>query len=258
MVLRSSFTLIVLALGGVLGVAGQTGQRPLNPPAGGSSTAGVFEPVKDARARPITAGGFVDGAPVVFEDRTAGSGLESFRHRSGSPEKSIILDAPSGGVALVDVDNDGWLDVYLVNGSTRAALKGAEPAPRAALFHNDRNLRFTDITSRADVANERWGFGVAAGDFDNDGWMDLYVTNFRGNRLYRNNHDGTFADVAERMGVITTGTDVSISSSRGTWRSIPTARRCRRAHNLRKRLRIRIDRRARDVVRSRVRIVASR
>jgi enediyne biosynthesis protein E4 len=201
MLRRVLASIVVLAFAGALGFGGQAGQRPLNPPAGGASTAGVFEPVKDARARPITAGGFVDGAPVVFEDRTAGSGLESFRHRSGSPEKSIILDAPSGGVALVDVDNDGWLDVYLVNGSTRAALNGAEPAPRAALFHNDRNLKFTDITSRAGVANERWGFGVAAGDFDNDGWMDLYVTNFRGNRLYRNNHDGTFTDVAERMGV---------------------------------------------------------
>jgi len=90
-------------------------QATAGPPAGGSSTAGVFAPVKDARKRPITAGGFVDGAPIVFEDRTAGSGLEKFRHRSGSPEKTSILDVPSGGVALIDFDNDGWLDIYLVN-----------------------------------------------------------------------------------------------------------------------------------------------
>jgi enediyne biosynthesis protein E4 len=188
-----------LALAAALG-AGQAAQRPSAPPSGGSSTAGVFAPIKDARSRPITAGGFVDGAPVVFEDRTAGSGLETFRHRSGSPEKSVILDTPSGGVALVDVDNDGWLDVYLVNGSTHAAMKGREPAPRAALFRNDRNLKFTEITDRAGVGNGRWGFGVAAGDVDNDGWMDLYVTNYGTNRLYRNNRDGTFTDVAERMG----------------------------------------------------------
>ena len=173
--------------------------------AGGSSTAGVFAPVKDARKRPITAGGFVDGAPVVFEDRTTGSGLEAFRHRSGSPEKTTILEAPSGGVALLDVDNDGWLDIYLVNGSTRAALQGTEPAPRAALFRNNHDLTFTDITRRAGVANERWGFGATAGDFDNDGWTDLYVTNRGPNRLYRNNHDGTFTDVAERMGVAAAG-----------------------------------------------------
>ncbi len=189
-----------LVLGTVLGVS-QAAQRPTTPPAGGSSTAGVFAPIKDSRARPITAGGFVDGAPVIFEDRTAGSGLETFRHRSGSREKTQILETPSGGVALVDINNDGWLDVYLVNGSTRGAMQGTEPAPRAALFRNDRNLKFTDITDRAGVANERWGFGVAAGDIDNDGWTDLYVTNYGKNRLYRNNRDGTFTDIAERMQV---------------------------------------------------------
>src|SRR5262249_31194197 len=135
----------------------------------------------------------------------AGSGLDTFRHRSGSPEKTSILDVPSGGVALVDFDNDGWLDIYLVNGSTRAALRGAEPAPKAALFRNNHNLTFTDVTDRAGVANRRWGFGVAAGDFDNDGWPDLYVTNHGPNRLYHNNHDGTFTDVAERMGVTAGG-----------------------------------------------------
>jgi len=186
----------VLAIG-----AAAFAQQPPGSPAGGSSTAGVFAPVKDARKRPITAGGFVDGAPIVFEDRTAASGLAAFTHRSGSPEKANIADVPSGGVALIDFDNDGWLDIYLVNGSTRAAMQGAEPPPRAALFRNNHDLTFTDVTDRAGVANRRWGFGVAAGDFDNDGWIDLYVTNRGPNRLYRNNHDGTFTDVAERMGV---------------------------------------------------------
>ncbi len=195
--------LVTLAVGSILG-GSHTAQGP-PPPAGGSSTAGVFAPVKDARSRPITAGGFVDGAPIVFEDRTSGSGLEAFRHKSGSTEKSLILDTPSGGVGLVDVNNDGWLDIYLINGSTRAALQGLEPAPRAALYRNDRNLRFTDITDRAGVGNGRWGFGVAAGDIDNDGWTDLYVTNYGQNRLYRNDRDGTFTDVADRMGVAAGG-----------------------------------------------------
>jgi enediyne biosynthesis protein E4 len=177
-------------------------QQPPGSPVGGSSTAGVFAPVKDSRKRPITAGGFVDGAPVVFEDRTAGSGLDAFRHRSGSPDKTNILEVPSAGLGLIDFDNDGWLDVYLVNGSTRAA---DVETPRAALFRNNHDLTFTDVTARAGVANERWGFGVAAGDFDNDGWVDLYVTNRGPNRLYRNNHDGTFTDVAERMGVTAGG-----------------------------------------------------
>ncbi len=197
--------LFSLSFSFVVAAAIHAAQQPPGPPPGGSSTAGVFAPVKDAHKRPITAGGFVDGAPLVFEDRTAGSGLEEFRHRSGSPEKTSILDVPSGGVAIVDIDNDGWLDVYLVNGSTRAALRGAEPAPRAALYRNNHDLTFTDITDRAGVANQRWGFGVAAGDFDNDGWIDLYVTNFGPNRLYRNNHDGTFTDVAERRGAAAGG-----------------------------------------------------
>jgi hypothetical protein len=183
----------------------QAAQQPPGSPVGGASTAGVFAPVKDAHKRPITAGGFVDSAPIVYEDRTAGSGLQTFQHRSGSPEKTSILDVPSGGVALFDFDNDGWLDIYLVNGSTRAALRRAEPAPRAALFRNNHDFTFTDVTGRAGVGNDRWGFGVAAGDFDNDGWTDLYVTNHGPNRLYRNNHDGTFTDVAERMSVTAAG-----------------------------------------------------
>jgi hypothetical protein len=167
----------------------------------GTSTAGVFNPVKDALSRTITAGGFVDGAPVIYADITARTGLGKFRHRAGGLEKRYILETASGGVALFDYDNDGWLDVYFVNGSTFDALKGKERAPRAGLFRNNRNGTFTDVTEKAGVANERWGFGAAVGDFDNDGWADLYVTNYGKNRLYRNNGDGTFADVAERMGV---------------------------------------------------------
>ena len=158
-------------------------------------------PVFDAQHRPITAGGFVEGAPVVFEDVTHQSGLDKFHHRSGTPEKSTIIEVPGSGVALLDYDNDGWLDIYLLNGSTLAALKGKEPAPRAMLFHNNHDGTFTDVTDRAGVANQRWGFGVCIGDYDNDGWPDIYVANFGKNRLYHNNHDGTFTDLAEKAGV---------------------------------------------------------
>src|SRR5437667_49398 len=102
---------------------------------------------------------------------------------------------------LIDYDNDGWLDIYLLNGSTFAALKGKEAAPRGMLLHNNHDGTFTDVTEKAGVANERWGFGVAVGDYDNDGWPDIYVSNFGKNRLYHNNHDGTFTDVAETTGV---------------------------------------------------------
>src|SRR3989454_9844738 len=100
-----------------------------------------------------------------------------------------------------DYDNDGWLDIYLLNGGTFGSLKGTEPPPRAMLFHNNHDGTFTDVTAKAGVANERWGFGVAIGDYDNDGWPDIYVANFSKNRLYHHNHDGTFTDVAEKAGV---------------------------------------------------------
>jgi len=165
------------------------------------STGGAHVPVKDAKSRPITAGGFVDGAPIIFLDITHQAGLDKFHHRSGSPEKSTILDAPGSGVALLDYDNDGWLDIYLLNGSTAAAMRGKESPPRAMLFHNNHDGTFTDVTEKAGVSNERWGFGVAVADYDNDGWPDIYVANYGKNRLYHNNHDGTFSDVAEKAGL---------------------------------------------------------
>ena len=171
----------------------------------GVSTGAPHAPIKDSLSRPITAGGFVDGAPVIFVDIAKQAGLDKFHHRSGGPEKATILETPGSGVALLDYDNDGWLDIYLLNGSTFPALKGKEPAPRAMLLHNNHDGTFTDVTEKAGVANERWGFGVAVADYDNDGWSDIYVANYGKNRLYHNNHDGTFTDVAEMAGVALRG-----------------------------------------------------
>ncbi len=176
-------------------------RKPQKPEPTGVATGAPHAPVKDALSRPITAGGFVEGGPAVFIDITKQAGLDKFHHRSGTPEKATILETPGSGVALLDYDNDGWLDIYLLNGSTFAALKGKEPAPRAMLLHNNHDGTFTDVTAKAGVANERWGFGVAVGDYDNDGWPDIYVANYGKNRLYHNNHDGTFTDVAEKAGV---------------------------------------------------------
>lgn len=174
-------------------------QQPATP--SGVTTGGVYAPILDTQGRPITAGGFVDGAPVIFEDITKSTGLATFHMRSGTPEKKYILEMPGAGVAIFDYDNDGWPDIYLVNASTYLAMAGKEPPPRAALFHNNHNGTFTDVTDKAGVANERWGFGVAVGDYNKDGCPDLYVTNYGKNRLYRNNCDGTFTDVAEQAGV---------------------------------------------------------
>jgi hypothetical protein len=144
-------------------------------------------------------------APAVFEDVTAKTALASFRHRAGTTSKDYITDAPSGGVAVLDYDNDGRPDIYLLNGSTFGALRGTERPPRAALYHNLGDWKFEDVTDKAGVANERWGMGVATGDYDNDGYPDIFVGNYGTSRLYHNNGDGTFTDVAEKLGVARKG-----------------------------------------------------
>jgi hypothetical protein len=169
--------------------------------AGGSATAGVFAPVLDAEKRPITAGGFVKTGPVILQDASRQAGLNVWQHKMGTPHKPYILETIGSGVCLLDYDRDGWLDIYLVNGSTYDAETGKTEAPHAALFHNNHDGTFTNVANLATVTNDRWGFGCAVGDYDNDGWPDLYVANYGKNRLYHNNHDGTFTDVAEAAGV---------------------------------------------------------
>jgi hypothetical protein len=139
-------------------------------------------------------------APVVFEDVTARTVLAKFKHRSGGPAKDYIVETASSGVAIFDYDADGRPDIYLLNGSTLAAVKGSEKPPRAALYRNLGNWQFQDVTEKAGVANERWGMGVAVGDYDNDGWPDIYVSNYGVSRLYRNSGAGTFTDVAPKLG----------------------------------------------------------
>jgi len=165
--------------------------------AGGLGAAAVYDELK----RPITAGGFVDKGPVVFEDITKKAGLSGWVHKMGVPQKTFIVETNGSGVGLLDYDNDGWLDIYLVNGSTFDALDGKEAPPHAALFHNNHDGTFTDVAAKAGVTNDRWGYGVSIADFDNDGWPDIYVGNCGKNRLYHNNHDGTFTDIAEKAGV---------------------------------------------------------
>ena len=144
-------------------------------------------------------------APMVFEDATDKTAMANFKHRAGTPSKDYIFEVPSGGVAIFDYDGDGLPDIYLLNGSTVPALQGKEKPPRAALYHNLGNWKFEDVTDKAGVANERWGMGVAVGDYDNDGRPDIFVSNFGVSRLYHNNGDGTFTDVAQKLGVARKG-----------------------------------------------------
>ncbi|KAA6456506.1 CRTAC1 family protein [Acidobacteria bacterium AB60] len=173
--------------------------NPQQPKGGVSGIAGGLgaKPEYDAQRRPITAGGFVDKGPIVFQDISKESGLATWIHKMGSPAKNFIVETNGSGLCLIDYDNDGWLDIYLVNGATFDSLDGKEPPPRAALFHNNHDGTFTDVTEKAGVANDRWGYGCSVADYDNDGWPDLYVGNYGKNRLFHNNHDGTFTDKAE-------------------------------------------------------------
>jgi hypothetical protein len=150
--------------------------------------------------------GIVDPkAPVIFELMTDKTALANFKHKSGGDAKDYIIEGVSGGVAIFDYDGDGLPDIYLLNGSTIPAMMGKEKPPRAALYHNMGNWKFEDVTAKAGVANERWGMGVAVGDYDNDGRPDIFVGNFGVSRLYHNNGDGTFTDVAEKLGVARKG-----------------------------------------------------
>jgi hypothetical protein len=208
---RRSLVLLSLLL-----LSGQVpGQAPsateASPQAMGVNTGGTHAPVLDSEKRPITAGGFVKTGPMIFQDIAAKAGLTTWHHTMGTPQKRYILEATGSGVALLDYDHDGWLDIYMVNGSTWDALAGKASAPHAALFHNNHDGTFTDVAAKAEVTNDRWGFGVAVGDYDNDGWPDIFVANFGKNRLYHNNHDGTFTDIAEKAGV-----------QLGNWSSGPT------------------------------------
>src|SRR5260370_4715944 len=182
------------------------------PQTGGFNAGGANAAVLDSEHRPITAGGFVKSSPVIFQDVTQKAGLTSWKHTMGTLEKHYIIETNGSGVGLIDYDNDGWLDIYFVNGSTMDAMSGKTVGPKAALFHNNHDGTFTDVALKAGVTNDRWGVGVAIADYDNDGWPDIYVSNFGKNRLYHNNHDGTFTDVAEKAGVT-----LGNSSTGATW-----------------------------------------
>src|ERR1043165_5443853 len=129
---------------------------------------------------------------IKFTDITAQAGI-TFKHVA-SPDKKYIVESMSGGVALFDYDNDGLPDIFFVNSLTVDLVKSGART-RSALYHNNGDGTFTDATDRAGVGGVGWGMGAAVGDYDNDGYDDLYVTCLGANHLFRNRGDGTFADV---------------------------------------------------------------
>jgi hypothetical protein len=146
------------------------------------------------------------GCPVVFTDVAAKAGLK-FLHDRGGTAAHQLPETMGSGVAWLDYDNDGWMDLYVVqsgpfppNGSARAQDR---------LYHNNGDGTFTDVTEKAGLKDSAYGMGVAAADYDNDGYVDLFVTNFGRNILYHNNGNGTFTDVTEKAGVAGSGWSTS-------------------------------------------------
>lgn len=136
---------------------------------------------------------------ITFEDISRTAGLD-FHLTCGTADKRWIMDSLCGGAAFFDFDNDGWIDIFLVNGSTEQDV-AAGKCHASKLYRNNHDGTFSDVTEKAGLAHCRWGFGVAVGDYDNDGWNDIYVTNLSGGTLYHNNGNGTFTDVTAKAGV---------------------------------------------------------
>src|SRR5450755_815129 len=148
--------------------------------------------------------------PAWFEDVATKAGIDVVNVNGDAISKYYILEATGSGVAIFDYDGDGWPDIFLVNGTYLQRNADPQPArpvaePTSHLFRNNHNGTFTDVTTKAGLADIGWGQGVCVGDYDNDGWEDLYVTAYGKNRLYHNRGNGTFENVATAAGVAGTG-----------------------------------------------------
>ena len=135
-----------------------------------------------------------------FETWTAQKTGIAWRHDNAISTIRYLPESMGPGVAIFDYDNDGWMDLYFVNSGPADFFQPARPL-RNALYHNNRDGTFTDVTEKAGVAGRDFGIGVAAADYDGDGWTDLLVTTYGRLILYHNNHDGTFTDVTKAAGL---------------------------------------------------------
>ncbi|HTY42896.1 MAG TPA: CRTAC1 family protein [Thermoanaerobaculia bacterium] len=136
--------------------------------------------------------------PAVFADVADKAGLR-FQHDPGATAAHRLPEVFGSGLAWLDYDNDGWMDLYVVDSGPLPPTRLSKARDR--LFHNNRDGTFTDVTEKAGLTDGGYGMGAVAADYDNDGFVDLYVTRYRGNALYHNNGDGTFTDVTAKAGV---------------------------------------------------------
>jgi hypothetical protein len=139
-----------------------------------------------------------------FTDIAKKAGLTTPVVFGGVDTKKYIIETTGTGVAIFDYDNDGWPDIFIVNGTSLDAPASGK-LPTSHLYHNNHDGTFSDVTKKAGLTLSGWGQGVCVGDYDNDGWEDLYVTYYGKNILYHNNGDGTFTDVSEKAGVAGSG-----------------------------------------------------
>ena len=190
--LRSlSRTATVLSLENVLALAWPGSRKAIREEAGQT-------------AEPQAAGSAEASLGVNFVNMAKEGGLNAKTIYGGEHKNKYLLETTGCGVAFYDYDNDGWLDIFLVNGRRlEPAPAGQEPSSH--LFKNNRDGTFTDVTAKAGVGRYGWGQGVCVGDYDNDGYEDLFVTYFGKNILYHNNGNGTFTDVGEKAGVAGNG-----------------------------------------------------
>jgi enediyne biosynthesis protein E4 len=167
----------------------------------GRAQMGVATPLSEAERQKAVAEKEAHGVLANYPqlvDITASTGI-AFEHQS-SPEARFIVESMSGGVALIDYDRDGWPDIYFTNApSVEMSLHGKKAW--SALYHNNHDGTFTEVTEKAGVGNPCWAMGAVVGDYNNDGWPDLLVTCLGGVVLYRNNGDGTFTDVTKSAGL---------------------------------------------------------
>jgi hypothetical protein len=146
----------------------------------------------------------LSAAEFPFEKVPASASGITWRHVNGKSPEKYLPESTGAGCAFLDYDNDGWMDIYLVN-SGKCDFYAPDPPLRNALYRNNRDGTFTDVTEKAGVAGGGFGQGVAVGDYDRDGFPDLYVTQYGRSILFHNNGDGTFSDVTEKAGLAAPG-----------------------------------------------------
>src|ERR1700678_3973048 len=197
-----SRTALVLTLDDVLRLA-----RPAVAQAPGQQKpSGMERQAYEAQPKAVALNSPIAGTPLglSFVDVAKESGLNVKTIYGGEHKNRLLLETTGCGVAFFDYDQDDWLDIFLVNGSRLDGFAGVRPdqVPISRLFKNNRDGTFTDVTQKSGLGHSGWGQGCCVGDYDNDGWNDLFVTYYGQNMLYRNNGNGTFTEVTAKAGLL--------------------------------------------------------